>query len=114
MTTSPSLILTQQVRRYFSGSLFQESSTSSSSGVGSSRFSMPVTTSTTQVPHEQLKHPASISTPAFSPASSNNSPGPTSADFSAGSTVILGIGHVTDKTRARALAPVESMSMDTA
>jgi len=91
MTTSPCLIFTTQVSRYFSGSLFQASSTSSSSGVAASRFSMPLTTSTAHVPQEQLKQPASISTPAFSPASSRVSPAGTSAETFAGKTVTFGI-----------------------
>src|SRR5687768_1221194 len=91
MTTSPFLILTTQVSRYFSGSLFQESSTSNSSADGSSRFSIPLTTSTAHVPQEQLKQPASISTPAFSPASSSVSPAGTSAETFAGSTVTFGM-----------------------
>ena len=55
MVTSPFFTFTTQVKRYFSGSLFQESSTSSSSSEGGSRFSIPLTTSTTHVPQEQLK-----------------------------------------------------------
>jgi hypothetical protein len=50
---------------------------------------MPETTSAAQVPQEQLKQPASISTPANSPASTSNSPSGTSADFWAGRMVIV-------------------------
>src|SRR5580658_8632144 len=91
MTTSPFSIFTQQVRRYFSGSLFHWSRTLSSSSVGGSRFSMPEAISTTQVPQEQLKQPASISTPASSPASRRRVPAGTSADWPPGRRVTLGM-----------------------
>ena len=68
---------------------------------------MPETTSAAQVPQEQLKQPASISTPANSPASTSNSPSGTSADFWVGRIVIVAMAFEKKDGRSNSGARAE-------